>query len=75
MNAFILVNSLLGEAVWNSFVKRKYGLRNCEAGNDDIIGLYELKNLHISETEKVSLGELENPGCGINRLEEKINTL
>jgi hypothetical protein len=75
MNASVHVNRLLAEAVWNSFRKKKYGLRNCGAGKNDIVTFFELKNLQKSQFERVSLGVLETIGCGIERLEEKINTL
>lgn len=75
MNAIIHINSLLADAAWNSFRKKRYGLRNCGSNKHDLDTLSELKHLQISQIERISHGVMETIGCGLERIKEKINTL
>jgi hypothetical protein len=75
MNASAHINKLLADAVWNSYMGKRYGLRNCGSNKHSMETLSELRKLHASQTERILLGVLETVGCGLNRLEEKINTL
>jgi hypothetical protein len=75
MNPSVYINKLLADTVWNSFRKKKYGLRNCGSNKHDPNTLFDLKYLHVSQLERISLGVTETAGCGLDKLEEKINTL
>jgi hypothetical protein len=69
------VNRILAEAVWDSFKKKRYGLRSCATPAHDMFMLSETKMLFGHAAEKRENDVVDITGCGLERLTEKINTL
>jgi hypothetical protein len=69
------ISKLFADAVYTEIREKRFGLKRCSVSLPDADLLFEIRLLRKAAQQKRDSSEIDTKGCGLERLNEKINSL